>query len=440
MSGSVATSVKDGFTMVAVGDLIVSRPLTKGSHEGFDRIVEMLRGGDVTLGNMETSIFDSRSFKGSPQAEFGGAYHASLPSLAADLKAMGFNIVSFANNHTFDWGVEGMRATCDALDENDIVHAGAGENLSQASAARFLETSRGRVALVSCATTFTPQSRAADAAADAPGRPGVNALRLTRNVIVTPEMLEDLKCIRDALPDYKLPQKDPTKAIIAEITFRAGSKPGFSYEPNPKDLANIFRSVRRGKQYSDFCVLANHGHEPGNWSQEPADYEQAFARAAIDIGADAYVAHGPHQLRGIEIYRGRPIFYSLANFIIDDLRTPMGIDMFETYGKDPRVDTDAEVTVSEMAHGYDTAPGFSDPIFYESVITASRFEGNRLAELRLFPVELRHSSRLARRGVPMLASSAQARAILQRLQRFSEPFGTDIVIQGDVGLVEVKGS
>ncbi|RWQ29946.1 MAG: CapA family protein [Mesorhizobium sp.] len=437
MIGSTATSVDDGFTMVAVGDLIVSRPLTNGGHPGFERIVELLRDADATLGNMETSIFDSRNFKGSPQAEFGGAYHASVPALGADLKAMGFKILSFANNHTFDWGVEGMRETCEALDRNDIVHAGAGESLAQAAAARFLETPRGRVGLVSCATTFTPQSRAADPAASAAGRPGINALRLTRSVVVTTEMLEQVKLIRDALPDYKVSQDDPRKAILAEITFRTGDVPGFAYEPNQKDLANILWNVRRGKQYSDFCILANHGHEPGNWSQQPADYEQTFARAVIDAGADAYVAHGPHQLRGIEIYKDRPIFYSLANFVIDDLRTPMGVDMFETYGKDPGTHTDADVTVAEMTSGYDTAPGFSDPVFYESLITASRYEGNRLKEVRLYPVELGHSKRMARRGIPSLASPERSESILTRMQALSCPFGTEIEILENVGLIKL---
>ncbi|WP_352721986.1 CapA family protein [Mesorhizobium sp. M0306] len=80
-------------------------------------------------------------------------------------------------------------------------------------------------------------------------------------------------------------------------------------------MTNILRNIRRGKQYSDFCIVANHGDDPGNWIQEPADYEQAFAHSAIDAGADAYVAHGAHQLRGVEIYRSPPIFYSLANLI-----------------------------------------------------------------------------------------------------------------------------
>ncbi|MER8516392.1 CapA family protein [Mesorhizobium sp. M1060] len=443
-TGSIETNVANGFTMVAVGDLILSRPLTRYAHPGFGDIVKILCDADVTFGNMETLIFDIRSFKGSPEAEHGGAYHISVPELGPDLKAMGFNIVGRANNHTLDWGREGMRETSRVLDESGIVHAGAGENLAQAGAARFLETARGRVALVSFATTFGPMFRACDPAGEAPGRPGLNPLRLAESIVVPPEMLENLRRVRDALPGFKAGGKDPSRVVLRGGIYKAGDKPGYSYEADPRDVADILRNVRRGKQFSDFCIVTNHGHEP-NWShevsQEPPDYEQSFARKMIDAGADAYIAHGPHLLRGIEIYKARPIFYSLGNFFYDDLRTPAGADMFETYGKDPRVDTDAEVTVDEEAKGYPTAEGFvgalSVPIFYESVVTVSRFEQNQLAELRLYPIGLGYSKRFANRGIPRPVTGPQAKAILERLQKLSEPFGTQIAIENDTGVIRL---
>lgn len=436
MIGSTATSVADGFTMVAVGDLIVTRALTKGHHPGLSEVLEILRNADVTFGNMETNILDIRSFDGSPQAEHGGAYHVSLPELGPDLKAMGFNLVSYANNHTFEWGVEGMRETCRALDQNGIVYAGVGENLAQAGAARFLETGRGRVALVSFASTFTPMSRAGDPAGEAPGRPGLNPLRLQESIVVPAAMLENLRQVRDALPNYRSGHDDPNRLTLAGAAYKAGDQAGYSYQPNPSDVANILRNMRQGKQFADFCIVTNHGHEPGNWSQQPPDHEQSLAHQMIDAGADAYIVHGPHQLRGIEIYKGRPILYSVGNFIMDDLRTPVGADMFAAYGKDPRSNTDAEVTLAEMAQGYETDPGFSDPVFYESIVAVSRFQDNRLAELRLYPIELGHARRFANRGVPRLAVGQQASRILERLQTLSKPFGTEITIENGVGIVE----
>lgn len=441
MVGSTATNVADGFTMIAVGDLILSRPLTKYQHPGFDEVVEILRAADVTFGNMEMNIIDIRSFKGSPQAEYGGAYHISLPQIGPDLKDMGFNVVSRATNHTLDWGVEGMRETSRVLDESGIVHAGAGENLAQAAAARFLETPRGRVALVSFASSFTPMSRACDPAGEAPGRPGLNALRLAKSIVVPAEMLENLRRVRDALPDTQPGREDPNRVVLEGVLYTAGVKAGYTFEPDARDVANILRNIRRGKQFSDFCIATNHGHEPGGWSQAAPDYAQSFVHQVIDAGADAYVAHGPHQLRGIEIYKGRPIFYSLGNFFYDTLRTPAGADLFDLYDKDPRMDTDAEVTVDEEAKGYPTAEGFvgavTGPVFYESIIAVSRFEQNQLAELRLYPVELGRSKRFANRGVPRLAPAHQAKAILERLQKLSKPFGTEIAIEKEVGVIRL---
>ena len=299
---------------------------------------------------------------------------------------------------------------------------------------------------MSSASTFTPLSRAADPAGEAPGRPGVNPLRLARSIVVSPEMLESLREIRDALPgpsrdceDPALPsprrvREDPNQVVLAGTTYTTGDKVGYSFEADADDVANILRNVRRGKQFADFCIATNHGHEPGNWSQEPPDYEQSFAHRVIDAGADAFVVHGPHQLRGIEVYKGRPIFHSLGNFIMDDLRTPVGADMFAAHGKDPRADTDAEVTTAEMTKA------FSDQVFYESVVTVSRFEQNQLTEVRLYPIELDYSKRFANRGIPRLVAGPHATKILGRLQRLSEPFGTQINIVNDVGVISLQPS
>lgn len=82
----------------------------------------------------------------------------------------------------------------------------------------------------------------------------------------------------------------------------------------------------------------------------------------------------------------------------------------------------------------------SGPVFYESVVTISRFEENQLAELRLYPVEFGRSKRFANRGAPRLAPASQVKAILQRLQTLSKPFGTEIAIENDVGIIRLGPS
>jgi poly-gamma-glutamate synthesis protein (capsule biosynthesis protein) len=431
--GATETNVADGFALVAVGDAIVTRPLTRLRDPGFDALVKILRNADVTFGYMETNIFDLKTFTGAPQAEYGGAFHVSVPELGPDLRAMGFNLMARANNHALDWGVEGMRETTRALDANSIIHAGVGENRAQAGAARYFDTAKGRVALVSYATTYAPLARAEAPAAEAPGRPGLNGLRLTQRALVTREMLDNLRKVRDWLrgPTPSRTADNPDEVVIGTTRYKVGDRPGYSFQPNQRDVKDILRNVRQGKQFSDFLIITAHSHEPGNRSQEPPDYLQSFAHKAIDTGADAFIVHGPHQLRGIEIYKGRPIFYSVGNFIMDDLRTPVGYDMYEAHGKDPDVDTDADVTVHEMASG------FSEEVWYESIIAVSRYERNQLAEIRIYPIELDHGNRFADRGIPRPAPAALAKTILERLQRLSRPFGTNIVVEENVGVIRV---
>ena len=231
-----------------------------------------------------------------PQAEFGGVWIIGAPSVAQDLKAIGFDVMSRANNHATDWGLEGMRQTSRELDAAGIVHAGVGEHRAAARAARYFDTDKGRVALISIASTFTPLSRSAPPVGQAPGRPGVNALRTTRYSLVTADELRALRKIRDEQPagSVRLPEQEPADELeLFGVRYKAGDRRGFTYTMDPVDEREILRSVRAAKQLSDFVIVTIHAHEPGNWSQEPADFLPKLAHAAIDAGADEFIGHGP---------------------------------------------------------------------------------------------------------------------------------------------------
>ncbi|HET9832533.1 MAG TPA: CapA family protein, partial [Vicinamibacterales bacterium] len=184
------------------------------------------------------------------------------------------------------------------------------------------------------------------------------------------------------------------------------------------------------KQLSDFVIVTIHAHEPGNWSETPADFLPPFAHAAIDAGADEFIGHGPHQLRGIEVYRGKPIFYSLGNFVFQlDLLSPVAADLFEQYKMDGASATDAEFNAMWNERV------FGGEVWYQSVVTTSRFENGRIAEIQLRPIDLSYGARGADRGVPRFASPELAQAILQRIARLSQPFGTELKIDRGVGVV-----
>jgi len=436
-----AMNVADGFTIASVGDLIIEHPATQNPEN--KPIAAILQRADAVTGNCEGVILDVRKY-------LVGAFNknalwsmASDPSVAKDLKAMGVNMVSRANNQTLDYGVDGMRETDHWLDEAGIVHAGDGETLGTARAARYLDTAKGRVAMVSMASTFDPPAIARNPNGEVPGLPGLNPVRTTRYVIVTADQMQALRKIAESFPGGRTPQtynavtaedtSTPVKAGPDEFLFfgtwyRIGDKPGFSYKLNPVDEREILQAIRNGKENSDFLVAQIHSHEgPG-----PVDGVEKLAHEAIDAGADEWVGHGPHVLRGIEIYKGKPIFYSLGDFFfeVDLVMQPIPQAEYEGRLTDPGKVSDAEYSAASWS------PGRAD--LYESVIAVSRFDKNQLAEVRLYPIDLGWDRRPADRGSPRLASPEMAQKILQNLQKLSTPFGTNITIENNIGVIRLN--
>jgi len=432
----LATSVADGFTLAAVGDCIIARPISQ--TPGFAPVGKLVHDADVAFGNFEGTAIDLTRTPAIPQAEFGGVWIIGAPAVAKDLRSIGFDLMSRANNHATDWGLEGMRQTDRALDEAGIVHAGTGEDRAAARGARYVDTDKGRVAIISMASTFTPLSRSAPPAGQAPGRPGVNALRTTRHALVTADELRALRKIRDEQPagSVRLPEKEnPDELDLFGVRYKAANRRGFTYTVDPVDEREILKSVRAAKQLSDFVIVTIHAHEPGNWSEEPADFLPKLAHAAIDAGADEFIGHGPHQIRGIEIYRGKPIFYSLGNFVFQlDLLEPVGSDLYEQYKIDGGAATDAEFNAmwNELVFGGD--------VWYQSVVATTRFEKGQAAEIQLRPIDLSYTARGVDRGVPKLAGHDMAKVILERAARLSQPFGTQISIERGIGVIKASAA
>ncbi|WP_334163739.1 CapA family protein [Phenylobacterium sp.] len=421
-----ATTIGDGFTLAAVGDIIYPLPLAGSPDPRFQAAIRPIRDADLGYGNLEMSIIDAPRFQGVPSYLFMGS-----PDVAEDLRAMGFDALGRANNHLYDYGPEGMIETNAHLDRAGIVHSGSGPNYGAARAPRYLMTRKGRVAFVTAATTHSPTFtplfqivRALPASSEMPGRPGMSVLGTTQIFNVPPSLAESVRAVKRAFPTggalYAPTADTPTRfsAMGQEFQVADVDRPQFTYEVDQNDVNAILRSVREGKAKSDFLVFGLHTHETRyaakpDTDPEPGDFLQGFARQVIDAGADSFVGAGVHVLRGIEIYRGRPIYYGLGEFFRQmDINRPSG-----------QAPQRGDVN--------------SDPAKYESVVAVNRFDGGALAEVRLHPVTLGASLRMAHRGVPRAASPAEGRRILERLQALSAPYGTRIAIEGDVGVIRL---
>jgi poly-gamma-glutamate synthesis protein (capsule biosynthesis protein) len=420
--------VADGFTFAAVGDLIYLRPMLATVEKRSPAMVKLLRDADITFGNFETTVLNLNDTRGAPQAESGGTWMLGGPATVPDLAGMGFDIVSHANNHATDWGADGLIETLDHLAKGGLVAAGTGRTMSAARAPRYLDAAAGRIALVAASSSFTAMSRASDPLGEVPGRAGVNALRTERVGQVAEADMGVLAKLAGSKPGA------PVR--FGGMRYEAVSDPKspmeVRYIVNKADETANLRSIRQAHQNGNFVAFSLHNHEPGNGSQTPAAFAVDFAHKVIDAGADVYIGHGPHQLRGIEIYKGKPIFYSLGNFaMMNNSLDDVPADMYDQFGIDP-----ATVTAPELLQARN-GRSFADTVLYESVIAVSRFVKGKVAEIRLHPIDLGTTAEGAARGVPGSASPAVAKRILERMQRLSAPYGTTIAIEGGVGVIRL---
>ena len=433
-------NVANGFTVATVGDLLIKFPAM--AYPETKQIAAILQKADVAAGNMENILHDERTYT-LPTINAGplGAMTGE-PGVAKDLKSMGIDMVGRANNIVSGYGIEGMRETSRWLDDAEIVHAGTGETLGQARAARYLNTGKGRVAIVSFASSFESLGMAQDPNGLVPGLPGLSPLRMRREVIVTQQQMDALRAIRGALPGGTSQSYDTMTAsqISTPVSnaahklnmfgtwYKVGDKPGYDYVLNKLDEDQILQGIRNGKANSDFLVAAVHSHEGPN----PVNGIARLAHEAIDAGADMWLGTGPHVLRGIEIYKGRPIFYSLGDFFfqIHLMGQPVSRSQYEGRLVDPAVATDADY----QSLIWNKVPR----ALYLSVIAVSKFDNDKLSEIRLYPIELNQAARPADRGRPRLANAETGRLILKELQTLSSPYGTDIRIEGSIGVIRTK--
>ena len=427
------------WSLAAVGDAIVTRRLAQFDQAGDQRFQEMariIREADAALVNLEGNLFRLREFRGWPEVENGASWLLGPPEGAADLQALGFDLFNRANNHTTDWGVAGMRATDSVLDALRIVHAGTGMNLDQASRPGYFDSPKGRVALIGLATTFTPMSRAGAARGEVMGRPGLNALRVERRYQADSTTLEVFRRAAERLGGGGIggtPPSGPGAPVrLLGVTVAPGAETRMVETVNPADQARILHEIRNAAKLADFVIVTSHSHEPSNDAVTPPAWLVEFTHQCLDAGAAAYVVHGPHQLRGIEIYKGRPIFYSLGNFVFQNETTdPIPADGYEQLGLG---DTALAGDHADARFRLGTIGFPASPIWYESVVAVPAFKGTRLVGLRLYPIDLGQKLPRSQRGTPRLADEATGRRIIERLAQLSAPLGTTIVYENGIGV------
>jgi poly-gamma-glutamate synthesis protein (capsule biosynthesis protein) len=444
------------FSIALAGDTMLTRKLTPFKEERFLQLREILRAADAGFANLEGTVHTWD--EGTPGITQ-GTFMTTEPKLLEDLKWLGINMVSCANNHAFDYGEDGVLANLKHLDEAGMMHAGTGKNLAAARAPGYLDTPNGRVALVATTATFRPWNQAGEQRPDLRGRPGINPLGFTTTYNVDGAAFEQLQRISQGLgfeksnerarkhfySDKEIPDGKSRELNLLGSRYLPGEGFSITTKANDRDLQDNLRWLREARRQADWVVVSAHCHEFGGASlltastraelEETADFVTQFAHQAIDQGADIFVGHGSHFPMGIEIYKGKPIFYSVGNFVFQN--ETVGFFPADAY---ERFDLDLKATPSDFLDartngGKKGHP--SDPAYWENMFAVCEFTNKKLKEIRVYPIDQGFGRPIPQRGRPVLAQGDVANRVIERVKRLSERYGTKVSRRDGVGIIEL---
>lgn len=322
-------------------------------------ILNWMKEADVAFANLETTLAKSQPYYHPRPITY--RFRAE-PKNAEDLKSLGIGVVSLANNHVFDYGDSAFIETLETLDKAGIEHVGAGMNIEEALTPVILDVNDQRIAFLGFATVFPVMGMASH------DRPGVAAVR---NKIVyefdSPRLPTDIRPGYSTLPKiYEVPMAD--------------------------DVRRMKDSIKHAKEESDIVVVSIHwGRE---YEDTPNEGQRTLGHRMIDAGADLVIGHHPHTAQAIEIYKGKHLFYSLGNFM---MQVEWDIARCEMY-------------------------------LNEAFIVKVGIEDKNISMVEILP------TRTDKTGLPMITEDFPN--VIDHLKRISSPLKASIISRGQGAMVE----
>ena len=360
-------------TIAMVGDIFLQSALPQSAELADARA--LLRSADVAFGNLETPV----STRGAPVEKW--INMRMNPELLADVQDLGFDIVTLANNHMMDFGEVAFFDTLGHLRERNLPYVGAGENLDAAWRAEIIAIGDMKLAFLGAASTLGVGSAATNK------RPGVAPIHVSESYNI----------------DFAGSMEQP------------GSAPYVFTRAWAEDLDRAVLAIEAARREADFVVLALHWGVPPFWRSRfqdgLADYQIEVGHALIDAGADCIVGHHPHSLQEVEVYCGKPIFYSLGNFVFHENQGPI-----------------SHTPISRNAP-YAVSVDRRNRIWSETVIVIADVAVNGAVSYTLHPVLLDDI------GNPQLLDADEARALIKGLTAMSP--NADICCRASIGYLQL---
>lgn len=245
---------KENVSIAVTGDVMFARKMPNVlsiDSSPFAGVSNVTSNVDLLLINFENAATTSGN------AVKGDVPLKCDPSYVPLAKANNNTVASLANNHAFDYGIDGMRDTVQNLKDAGITPIGAGENEDEAHQAVTQD---------------------------------VNGRKIT--------ILNYMDSNNFAEYSYEV------------MPYANGSSPGYSAYDSEDAQKQIAEN-------NDSDLIIAYLHFGNEYSNSPNEDQVRIAHELIDYGADVVIGAHPHVTQGIEMYNGKPIFYSLGNFIFD---------------------------------------------------------------------------------------------------------------------------
>lgn len=367
---------RPGETVLAfAGDLFLTARFPDPPPPDVAPVFDVLRAADAAFANLENGL--STTGSGDLGGYKFGAPIRGNPSLVRELTSLGIDAVSVANNHTCNYGRDALLETLRTLDQANIRHSGAGRNIDEAFVPALMTVNGLRVAFFSVYSLHygrISQELATETL------PGVAFARAYDVVMETPGHFTP--SAKSTVFDLDV---NPAQTVMAPIK---------------EDVDRLKSAIANARSRADLVILYVHFHWARHTRAALPYHQRVVAHAAIEAGADILFASGPHVIRGVEIYRGRPVLYSIGNFVLQ--------------------------AKSEAA----PVPP-SVPLTEQSVIVRARVAADKSIALEFFPIVFGSD------GQPRFARGAGAAAIVARLRALSAEFDIEIAQQDWYGTLRV---
>ena len=267
----------ESITLLLMGDTNIQNRADPGN--AYQYVLPTLQAADLRFTNLEGPLAGTSKDPRLPDIPHKSRWTHSEPEMVQGLVAAGIDVVGVANNVTYPW--QALLRSLEVLDANGIKHTGGGLDLEEAHQPVIVEREGVRFGFIQYTATYWPFQHAAG-----PETPGAATVQVDTYYKPPPQVLD-----------------------------KPGQPPLILTIPDPASLQRMVDDIRRLRRSADVVVASYHWGVSN--TTEMVEFQRTIGRAAIDAGADIVMGHGPHVFQPVEVWKGRPIFYSLANFVFD---------------------------------------------------------------------------------------------------------------------------